>query len=113
MRGIFGFMTFLCVVCRFNPAYAGNIACFQLIKRLLQVQPRVCGEYYKFDYYNIDIAGSTPRMRGIWIGCGNCNSTCRFNPAYAGNILMHSHLMHIDQVQPRVCGEYSCVMLPV
>ena len=57
--------------------------------------------------------GSTPRMRGISKSDATTNKSFRFNPAYAGNILMHSHLMHIDQVQPRVCGEYSCVMLPV
>ena len=31
----------------------------------------------------------------------------RFNPAYAGNIDMYRLTIEVQEVQPRVCGEYQ------
>ena len=91
---------------RFNPAYAGNIASPWVGSYTCQVQPRVCGEYWK-SYLSAEIfTGSTPRMRGISHLISFSTFYTRFNPAYAGNIVLlvlHSFLF---QVQPRVCGEY-------
>ena len=91
---------------RFNPAYAGNMLSKSLENALEQVQPRVCGEYIDIIVYSETIIGSTPRMRGICNQGGWHVSRCRFNPAYAGNILQSSLSAHKTQVQPRVCGEY-------
>ena len=91
---------------RFNPAYAGNITALAEAVTLDKVHPRVCGEYLRSGQSMKDRTGSTPRMRGICNQGGWHVSRCRFNPAYAGNILQSSLSAHKTQVQPRVCGEY-------
>ena len=45
-------------------------------------------------------------MRGIWNEQNADFIGCRFNPAYAGNIIIITLISHPFQVQPRVCGEY-------
>ena len=92
--------------CRFNPAYAGNIARATSRTCEKQVQPRVCGEYAITTTATIISVGSTPRMRGICSRLDSCSVLLRFNPAYAGNILGTLCTNHQSQVQPRVCGEY-------
>ena len=92
---------------RFNPAYAGNILRLFVHFLVQQVQPRVCGEYVRPLGGIVDLLGSTPRMRGILLCLNLVSRYIRFNPAYAGNIVLlvlHSFLF---QVQPRVCGEYK------
>ena len=53
------------------------------------------------------IAGSTPRMRGIYTKEPDFVINIRFNPAYAGNILIRNDPELSTRVQPRVCGEYK------
>ena len=57
------------------------------------------------------MAGSTPRMRGVYDDycCYLLNG--RFNPAYAGSIIKNDCSRHIIKVQPRVCGEYVLMIL--
>ena len=74
----------------------------------LQVQPRVCGEYLHNSLLMILYPGSTPRMRGISESLAHVKEVLRFNPAYAGNIRSCSRILCREEVQPRVCGEYSC-----
>ena len=111
MRGIFFLQVNNFDATRFNPAYAGNIP-YQLgVWLTAQVQPRVCGEYnLKCDNGRV-LSGSTPRMRGIFRMLWLQNSSTRFNPAYAGNIIFYATGDLDYEVQPRVCGEYSSVQL--
>ena len=55
-------------------------------------------------------------MRGIFDWCLEEMHYTRFNPAYAGNIIIIIIGIIHCQVQPRVCGEYapnsSTVVLP-
>ena len=53
------------------------------------------------------MSGSTPRMRGISVNIIRTPPICRFNPAYAGNILYQISGCLYKKVQPRVCGEYA------
>ena len=46
MRGIYHKITSLHVFYRFNPAYAGNIFGSGKTLSIVEVQPRVCGEYF-------------------------------------------------------------------
>ena len=92
--------------CRFNPAYAGNILSLKESKTEVQVQPRVCGEYTLLHCQQFFLAGSTPRMRGIFMQTREKRFAWRFNPAYAGNIAFFQSRKAVYQVQPRVCGEY-------
>ena len=94
-------------ICRFNPAYAGNIL-YQISGCLYKkVQPRVCGEYAGGRMITCHFQGSTPRMRGISNCFSDTLSLLRFNPAYAGNIAPLNDMYVQQQVQPRVCGEYA------
>ena len=91
MRGISLFGHYKGVDIRFNPAYAGNITALAEAVTLDKVQPRVCGEYLRSGQSMKDRTGSTPRMRGICNQGGWHVSRCRFNPAYAGNIIHYEH----------------------
>ncbi len=71
---------------RFNPAYAGNMHAKLFPRFEQQVQPRVCGEYYRYEFRADSFQGSTPRMRGILQYCKAYTVRERFNPAYAGNM---------------------------
>ena len=106
MRGIFRRIGCRCIDIRFNPAYAGNIGTACLPLTASRVQPRVCGEY-RYRLLALDgIAGSTPRMRGIFRFAVLICQTNRLNPAYAGNICRLIRPESPIRVQPRVCGEY-------
>ena len=72
-----------------------------------QVQPRVCGEYSSKIQCVRSMAGSTPRMRGIWNAKKELRNIIRFNPAYAGNMVYQWCMCVGNEVQPRVCGEYA------
>ena len=106
MRGIFNSCVLLLRFDRFNPAYAGNIYLWGFYGIYSQVQPRVCGEYLFKRMDTASTIGSTPRMRGISITIFNRITQTRFNPAYAGNIIVGIRVFKAFQVQPRVCGEY-------
>ena len=88
MRGILILAINNIPIGRFNPAYAGNILSDTTFFKQSKVQPRVCGEYVAEIFDEFWGSGSTPRMRGIFSTCKNIVSVCRFNPAYAGNIVI-------------------------
>ena len=107
MRGIFFCTVDAVKVRRFNPAYAGNIPCRIEYLDAIWVQPRVCGEYSDVKRQSFSNAGSTPRMRGILYHFNIIDGSCRFNPAYAGNMFVLPFFNRVYKVQPRVCGEYK------
>ena len=92
--------------CGFTPAYAGNTQKPKSAGVQTQVHPRIRGEYLCYARENGIILGSPPHTRGILqennlpVGC------IRFTPAYAGNTFIVSLLRGIDQVHPRIRGEY-------
>ena len=107
MRGILTSNILTAFGIRFNPAYAGNMKKIGNAVRLFQVQPRVCGEYTRSKVSVLSPTGSTPRMRGIYEQLNLCIVSFGFNPAYAGNMESILHFHFLEQVQPRVCGEYT------
>ena len=109
MRGIFFCTVDVIKICRFNPAYAGNIFVYARFRCFVEVQPRVCGEYMYLMHLSVLQIGSTPRMRGICSYSPSSIVSIRFNPAYAGNIENCIHHITKSKVQPRVCGEYRVV----
>ena len=52
---------------RFIPAYAGNTAGSTGVSSPMTVHPRVCGEHPVIERCRLNIAGSSPRMRGTRI----------------------------------------------
>ena len=110
MRGIYPCRKTYRVILGFNPAYAGNIFFCSHVRSFAQVQPRVCGEYVVRSQSITDRTGSTPRMRGILMHSHLMHIDQRFNPAYAGNIHLNPAYNFLCQVQPRVCGEYLNLM---
>ena len=88
MRGISCLCMILIASMRFNPAYAGNIIATFPVSRSNKVQPRVCGEYRLAVVAVGVLSDSTPRMRGIFITVLILIVCQRFNPAYAGNIVI-------------------------
>ena len=111
MRGICFMIRINSKSVRFNPAYAGNIPIGKFNKYGEKVQPRVCGEYKIFVDGNMLETGSTPRMRGIFAWFNISSLLIRFNPAYAGNIIFSFAERLINEVQPRVCGEYQLFLI--
>ena len=71
---------------RFTPAYAGNIRLGMPVLLLIQVHPRIRGEYRLWDMLIIIQVGSPPHTRGIWNYLNIIHPTIRFTPAYAGNM---------------------------
>ena len=110
MRGIYAAFYTSDAVVRFTPAYAGNIASSFLSFGSYSVHPRVCGEYFRNNFIISSSIGSTPRMRGIFDWCLEEMHYTRFNPAYAGNIIIIIIGIIHCQVQPRVCGEYRIMI---
>ena len=86
MRGIYKQHRLFHLYNRFTPAYAGNIGRFFQGARFLEVHPRVCGEYSSKIQCVRSMAGSPPRMRGIYDKFIYSDTDSRFTPAYAGNI---------------------------
>ena len=111
MRGISYRLYLSTALLRFNPAYAGNICLSLALIAVVQVQPRVCGEYSTLAVVLVYRLGSTPRMRGISIITRLCTGLRRFNPAYAGNIFGRLELvnLHIGST-PRMRGIFICII---
>ena len=106
MRGILATIPKICVLARFTPAYAGNINNARYVNSLLEVHPRVCGEYSWYIFLSASRVGSPPRMRGICTCTIDIPIPPRFTPAYAGNIQTNGLSRIRQKVHPRVCGEY-------
>ena len=70
---------------RFIPAHAGNRCGGVVVRWIMSVHPRACGEQWFRDHERYGQAGSSPRMRGT--ACTLCviHAHTRFIPAHAGN----------------------------
>ena len=88
-----------------TPAYAGKSACTQIIVTHGRDHPRVCGEKYKTEFFDVTATGSPPRMRGKGIKrCAHANQT-GITPAYAGKRKNVEYQLSKSRDHPRVCGE--------
>jgi len=90
---------------RFIPACAGNAVSARLVLELDSVHPRMCGERRELLGHNIEVTGSSPRVRGTHRPAGAHSSVGRFIPACAGNARTPAATSHRGPVHPRVCGE--------
>ena len=95
----------LAIFPRFIPACAGNRQLTCRIHHPPPVHPRVCGEQGNVIDGNIDIDGSSPRVRGTAVPVSPVTPPARFIPACAGNSVGRLILLRKDPVHPRVCGE--------
>ena len=69
------------------------------------VHPRVCGEQLFAKFIGLQIAGSSPRVRGTASESPPADNSVRFIPACAGNSKLPGMPDGIGAVHPRVCGE--------
>ena len=70
------------------------------------VHPRVCGEHAQASAGISGSSGSSPRVRGTYLGVLHYTFTLRFIPACAGNIESENQTLRLTPVHPRVCGEH-------
>jgi len=92
--------------CRFTPAYAGNTEHQLNFANLLEVHPRIRGEYKSLHDKYVHGEGSPPHTRGIRHLIESVLHRLRFTPAYAGNTLPRGTVPAPSQVHPRIRGEY-------
>jgi len=91
---------------RFIPAGAGNTI---LAKRKIPratVHPRGCGEHLTLAVVNVNLDGSSPRVRGTHQRRNQRFSKIRFIPAGAGNTELYGYTHMVVPVHPRGCGEH-------
>ena len=91
---------------RFIPARAGNITLSVWVSVMYTVHPRPCGEHHIGFRGLCQLGGSSPPVRGTFIGCRVGCLDARFIPARAGNILLHCSHPSRRAVHPRPCGEH-------
>ena len=94
---------------RFIPACAGNRTNRLLLRLLVAVHPRVCGEQILFACARPVLSGSSPRVRGTAKSGASQPHSQRFIPACAGNSGGNQVLSNANAVHPRVCGEQTGV----
>ena len=92
---------------RFIPACAGNSIGARLLRRVVPVHPRVCGEQPLLAVSAVPSDGSSPRVRGTESGRPRRGGFRRFIPACAGNRLRATQRCRELPVHPRVCGEQN------
>ena len=80
---------------RFTPASAGNISYLSFFGGLLQVHPRIRGEYVCIFLFIRHVLGSPPHPRGIFFRMSAINNKRRFTPASAGNITFQQIGSHL------------------
>ena len=88
------------------PAYAGNTRIVSSPFRRIWDHPRVCGEHETLPHVQLDIEGSSPRMRGTPAITPPSVRLTGIIPAYAGNTNSVSHTIGTSGDHPRVCGEH-------
>ena len=91
---------------RYNPAYAGTTILPQTSGLKTSIQPRVCGDYMRQMAIGVMPSDTTPRMRGLLREWANDCTDVRYNPAYAGTTIVRIEAVCVDEIQPRVCGDY-------
>ena len=92
---------------RIIPAYAGSTESARTESTSIKDHPRVCGEHEKDAFNNVDIPGSSPRMRGAPNDACSRASRLGIIPAYAGSTLTFIIKTQTIKDHPRVCGEHS------
>ena len=90
---------------RFIPACAGNRSSATLIRPVIAVHPRVCGEQLQDQADSVQQFGSSPRVRGTVFQRVAQGGFQRFIPACAGNSEGTAAQDTGHSVHPRVCGE--------
>ena len=92
---------------RFIPACAGNMPEKPVFPAEQTVHPRVCGEHVLLRQMDVNVDGSSPRVRGTWPHSNSLVFSGRFIPACAGNIQSLPVSCRAQTVHPRVCGEHG------
>ena len=93
------------------PAYAGKT--YLRVRRIRhrKEHPRVCGENLAFYRPELELDGTSPRMRGKRIASVSIEVLNRNIPAYAGKTLHSCNAAQGASEHPRVCGENASVPL--
>ena len=111
VRGLrIGRITGLCP-CRYNPACAGTTHGSGRAGRSSSIQPRVCGDYAIPAEKVARIADTTPRVRGLHLCRTSLQRRQRYNPACAGTTCIAIDGIVVLSIQPRVCGDYSYMII--
>ena len=95
---------------RFIPAYVGNTRPGTVLRDILLVHPRVCGEHAITIAVSLRFCGSSPRMWGTRKPSHARKPRGRFIPAYVGNTQYSLPERGLFQVHPRVCGEHKSLI---
>ena len=90
---------------RFIPAGAGNRSARKPATPFSTVHPRGCGEQAHRCYAAVEVAGSSPRVRGTGHDHPQGLHVRRFIPAGAGNSGSRPSRRRSGTVHPRGCGE--------
>ena len=94
---------------RIIPAWAGNISVAGVGSRVFEYHLRVGGEYLLCLGSGASLAGSSPRVRGIYPMVMRQAPRNRIIPACAGNMRRVRRSVWVYTNHPRVCGEYARV----
>ena len=99
-----------CVGC--SPAWAGKSARARHSARYTRDHPRSCGEKCTARYYQAEVAGSSPLMRGKVAAAGRAPDQRGIIPAHAGKRLTVRLPARPSRDHPRSCGEKLLLKLP-
>ncbi len=105
LRGTEYVYAYVCILCRFIPAPAGNGRPCRSWWRERAVYPRACGERRRKSVSVGSAAGLSPRLRGTGLVCSAGIRLSRFIPAPAGNGPKSARPTSKPAVYPRACGE--------
>mgnify|MGYP001016787376 CR=1 FL=1 len=92
---------------RLIPAYAGKTGGRTHPHPRRRAHPRVCGENAGHTAMALQLAGSSPRMRGKPMWEAGTSEPSGLIPAYAGKTRRGSPEAPLRGAHPRVCGENS------
>ena len=107
MRGARGADAALAPVGGIIPAYAGSTIRPGISSWRSRDHPRVCGEHTVANHEGMSYIGSSPRMRGAYLGDTDFTVVGRIIPAYAGSTDMSASPQAEAEDHPRVCGEHT------
>src|SRR5688500_9161578 len=88
---------------RFIPAHAGDTLPTPRSRRTKAVRPRSCGGHTRSNSTRLDLAGSSPRMRGTPQLLDRALCDVRFIPAHAGDTFQGNAFEIGAPVHPRAC----------
>ena len=91
---------------RFIPTSAGNILLRLWCNQPKPVHPHECGEHIWNASAGWQNPGSSPRVRGTFIGFRTLNDFLRFIPTSAGNMSRITNPCCYRAVHPHECGEH-------